>query len=163
MQPLWNLLRRYKTDHATSSMPLLIYSNASIDPRIGINGPPSPNPLNWHDHRSALGYHLLLHPKSLFGEKFALQVSFKVDKILSDKRAPSAFRAGGGNGSSDLFLRPFSNAEFDHECMMLPPNNDVASSQHAIIGQHTGTRMHDMIAHVTGDTNGSKITITWYH
>jgi hypothetical protein len=125
MQPLWNLLCRYKTDHATSSMPALIYSNASKlskDPRIWINGPPSPNPLNWHDHRFALSYHLLLHPKSPFDDKCARQVSSKVDNILRDMRAPPALKTGGGTGTSDLFLHPFSKAELDHKCKMIPPD-----------------------------------------
>ena len=39
---LWPLLRSYETDHASSTLPLKIYSNASSDPRIWSIGPPHP-------------------------------------------------------------------------------------------------------------------------
>ena len=62
MQLFWRLLRPYKTDHATTSMQLLIYSNASKDSRLWINGSPSSNPLKWHDHTFTLVHHVLRHP-----------------------------------------------------------------------------------------------------
>ena len=125
MQPLWNLLSRYKSDHATSSMPPLIYSNASRDHRIWINGPPSPNPLNWRDHRFALGYHLLRHPQSPFDDNAAHKSTRKCKSsksILQKMQVPSAPGTGGSTGTSDLFLQPFSMAELDHECKALPPD-----------------------------------------
>ena len=42
---LWSLLRSYKTNHATSRLPLKIYSNASTDTRLWTKGPLTSDPL----------------------------------------------------------------------------------------------------------------------
>ena len=102
-------------------MPPLIYSNASGDRRIWINGPPSPNPLNWHAHRYALGYHLLHHPKSPFDDK-AAQKSVEKCNVILQRMQTSSPGNGGSTGTSDLFLQPFTMAELDHECKILPPD-----------------------------------------
>ena len=61
---IWDLLRRYKTDHVQSNLPARTYDNTSPDPRIWKLGPLTLDPQAWHRFRFALGHHLLKHKAS---------------------------------------------------------------------------------------------------
>jgi len=58
---MWDLLRRYKTDHVQSNLLAHTHAsdNASPDPRIWKLGPLTLDPQAWHRFRYALGHHLL--------------------------------------------------------------------------------------------------------
>jgi len=45
---MWDLLRRYKTDHVQSNLPARTHDNASPDPRIWTLGPVTLDPQAWH-------------------------------------------------------------------------------------------------------------------
>jgi len=51
---LWDLLRRYKTDHPQSDLPTQTHDNTSYDPRIWKLGPLTLDPQAWHRFRYAL-------------------------------------------------------------------------------------------------------------
>jgi len=72
---LWDLLRRYKTDHVQSNLPTQTHDNASHDPRIWKLGPLTFDPQAWHRFRYALGHHLLKHKSSSYNEAAAHKVS----------------------------------------------------------------------------------------
>jgi len=72
---LWDLLRRYKTDHVQSNLPTQTHDNASHDPRIWKLGPLTLDPQAWHRFRYALGHHLLKHKSSPYNEAAAHKVS----------------------------------------------------------------------------------------
>jgi len=75
---MWDYLKKYKNNHTTSSLSQTTRSNASLDKRIWIAGPPTLNPLNWHCFGFALGHHLFQHPLSPYDEKSVQDV----DKLL---------------------------------------------------------------------------------
>jgi len=56
---MWDLLRRYKTDHMQSTLPAHTHDNASPDPRIWKLGPLTLDPQACHRFRYALGHHIL--------------------------------------------------------------------------------------------------------
>ena len=68
---MWDLLRRYKTDHVQSNLPVHTHDNASPDPRIWKLGPLTLDPQAWHRFRYALGHHLLKHKASPYNEEAA--------------------------------------------------------------------------------------------
>jgi len=68
---MWDLLRRYKTDHVQSTLPAHTHDNASPDPRIWKLGPLTLDPQAWHRFRYALGHHLLRHKASPYNEEAA--------------------------------------------------------------------------------------------
>jgi len=72
---LWDLLRRYKTDHVQSNLPTQTHDNASHDPRIWKLGPLTLDPQAWHRFRYALGHHLLNHKSSPYNEAAAQKLS----------------------------------------------------------------------------------------
>jgi len=53
---MWELLRRYKTDHVQSNLPEQTNDNASPDLRIWKLGPLTLDPQAWHRFRYALGH-----------------------------------------------------------------------------------------------------------
>jgi len=81
---LWDLLRRYKIDHAQSNLPTQTHDNASPDPRIWKLGPLTLDPQAWHRFRYALGNHLLKHKSSPYNEAAAqkLSVHYAVRALL---------------------------------------------------------------------------------
>jgi len=72
---MWDLLRRYKTDHVQSNLPAQTHDNASPDPRIGKLGPLTCDPQDWHRFRYAFGHHLLKHKSSPYNENAAHKLS----------------------------------------------------------------------------------------
>ena len=68
---MWEYLRKYKNNHATSTLPPKTCSNDSPDNRIWRKGLATLNPLNWHFFRFALGHHLFQHPASPYDEKIS--------------------------------------------------------------------------------------------
>jgi len=72
---LWDLLRRYKTDHVQSNLPTQTHDNASPDPRIWNLGPLTFDPQAWHRFRYALGHYLLKHKSSPYNEAAAHKLS----------------------------------------------------------------------------------------
>jgi len=65
---MWDLLRRYKSDHVQSNLPARTHDNASPDPRIWKLSPLTLDPQAWHRFRFALGHHLLKHKASPYNE-----------------------------------------------------------------------------------------------
>ena len=88
---MWDLLRRYKTDHVQSTLPAHTHDNASPDPRIWKLGPLTLDPLAWHRFRYALGHHLLRHKASPYNEEAAqkLTVHFSVRALLHQVEQPT--------------------------------------------------------------------------
>jgi len=86
---MWDLLRRYKTDHVRSTLPAHTHDNASPDPKIWKLGPLTPDPLAWHRFRYALGHHLLRH--SPYNEEAAQKVTvhFAVCALLHKVEHPT--------------------------------------------------------------------------
>ena len=72
---MWDLLRRYKTDHVQSNLPAQTRDNASLDPRIWKLGPLTFDPQTWHRFRYALGHHLLKHKSSPYNEAAAQKIA----------------------------------------------------------------------------------------
>jgi len=72
---LWDLLRRYKTDHVQSNLPTQTHDNASHDSRIWKLGPLTLDPQAWHRFRYALGHHLLKLKSSPYDEAAAHKLS----------------------------------------------------------------------------------------
>jgi len=68
---MWDLLRRYKTDHVQSNLPKQTHDNSSPDARIWKLGPLTLDPQAWHRFRYALGHHLLEHAQSPYDEAAA--------------------------------------------------------------------------------------------
>jgi len=68
---MWDLLRRYKTNHVQSTLPARTHDNASPDPRIWKLGPLTLDPQAWHRFRFALGHHLVKHNASPYNEEAA--------------------------------------------------------------------------------------------
>jgi len=58
---MWDLLRRYKTDHVQSNLPTRTHDNASPDPRIWKLGPVTLDPQAWHRFGFALGHNHRKH------------------------------------------------------------------------------------------------------
>jgi len=87
---LWDLLRRYKTDHVQTNLPAQTHDNASPDPRIWKLGPLTFDPQAWHRFRYALGHHLLKHKSSPYNEAAAhkLSVHSAVRAILQKVEHP---------------------------------------------------------------------------
>ena len=85
---LWSLLRSYKTDHASSTLPLKIYSTASSDPLIWSIGPLTPDSLAWHHYRSALGHHLIRHSLSPFNEPHACTLLGTLPQVVDRIGSP---------------------------------------------------------------------------
>jgi len=72
---MWDLLRRYKTDHVQSNLSAHNHDNASPDPRIWKLGPLTLDPQAWHRFRYALCYHLLKHKASPHNEDAAHELT----------------------------------------------------------------------------------------
>ena len=72
---MWDLLRRYKTDHVQSNLPAQTSDNASIDPRIWKLGPLTLDPQAWHHFRYARGHHLPKHKSSPYNEAAAQKIA----------------------------------------------------------------------------------------
>jgi len=72
---LWDLLRRYKTDHVQSNLPSQTHDNTSPDPQIWNLGPLTFDPQAWHRFRYAPGHHLLKHKSSPYNEAVAHKLS----------------------------------------------------------------------------------------
>jgi len=68
---MWDLLRRYKTDHVQSNLLAQTHYNSSPDARIWKLGPLTLDPQAWHQSRYALGHHLLQHAQSPYDEAAA--------------------------------------------------------------------------------------------
>jgi len=88
---MWDLLRRYKTDHVQSNLPARTHDNASPDPRIWKLGPLTLDPQAWHRFRFALGHHLLKHKASPYNEEAAhkLTVHSTVTALLHKVEHPT--------------------------------------------------------------------------
>ena len=71
LKRMWDYLRSYKTDHAKSSLPTQLYSNASKDKRLWTNGPLTTLAKTWHQYRSTLGQDLIGHKESPHNEETA--------------------------------------------------------------------------------------------
>jgi hypothetical protein len=71
---MWDYLKRYKNDHAQSSLPKEVNENASSDPHIWKFGPLSLNPLAWHQYRFALSHPLQGHKESPYDEAEAKRI-----------------------------------------------------------------------------------------
>jgi len=86
-----DLLRRYKTDHVQSTLPVRTHDNASPDPRIWKLGPFTLDPQAWHRVRFALGHHLLKHKASPYNEEAAhkLTVHSAVTALLHKVEHPT--------------------------------------------------------------------------
>jgi len=88
---MWDLLRRYKTDHVQSNLPAHTHANASPDPRIWKLGPLTLDPQAWHRFRYALGHHLLKHKASPYNQKAShkLTVHTAVTALLHKVEHPT--------------------------------------------------------------------------
>jgi len=87
---MWDLLRRYKTDHVQSNLPARTHDNASPDFRIWKLGPLTLDPQAWRRFRFALGHHLLRHKASPYNEEAAhkLTVHSAVTALLHKVEHP---------------------------------------------------------------------------
>jgi hypothetical protein len=79
---MWDLLRRYKTDHVQSNLPAQTHDNLSPDARIWKLGPLTLDPQAWHRFRYALGHHLLKHAQSPYNEAAAHRVTTSENQTL---------------------------------------------------------------------------------
>ena len=79
---MWDLLRRYKTDHAQSNLPIQTHDNSSPDVRIWKLGLLTLDPQAWHRFRYALGHHLLKHAQSPYDEAAAHRVTTSEKQTL---------------------------------------------------------------------------------
>ena len=87
---LWDLLRRYKTDHVQSNLPAQTHDNASPEPQIWKLGPLTFDPQAWHRFRHALGHNLLKHKSLPYNEAATqkLSVHFAVRALLHKVEHP---------------------------------------------------------------------------
>jgi len=79
---MWDLLRRYKTDHMLSNLPAQAHDNSSPDAWIWKLGPLTLDPQAWHWFRYALGHHLLQHAQSPYDEAAAHRVTTSEKQTL---------------------------------------------------------------------------------
>ena len=78
---MWDHLKRYKSNHMTSSIPDQMYDYGSENPKSGgmsplrKPGPLTPDPLVWHRFRFALGHSLIGHKESPYDETEARRIA----------------------------------------------------------------------------------------
>jgi len=118
---MWDYLKKYKNNHATSSLPQTTRSNASPDKRIWMKRPPILNPLNCHCFRFALGHHLFQHPLSPYDEKSAQGVAKLLPRVK--EQASTATTT-----THPLFMTPFTPRELKHEIKKLHPDKSPGPS-----------------------------------
>lgn len=89
LQRMWDYLRRYKTDHAKSSLPTQLYSNASKDKIFWVNGPLSTLARTWHHYRSTLGQNLIEHKESPHNEETAKTLQARAPMVAAQAAHPT--------------------------------------------------------------------------
>jgi len=85
---MWDLLRRYKTDHVQSNLLTQAHDNSFPDARIWKLGPLTFDPQAWHRFRYALGHHLLRHAQSPYDEAAAYRVTTSEKQTLHQVEHP---------------------------------------------------------------------------